>query len=87
MYSSPCSPDTWRTFPGGHCGHGPTRRQRRSSVNRWTVVTVRKQIERLKERASRIEVYFEGPHANYDLADYVVANGLLVQDDLARLGG
>lgn len=53
----------------------------------WTAVTVRKQIERLKDRASRIEVYFEGPHANYDLADYVVANGLLVQEDLARLGG
>ena len=53
----------------------------------WTAVTVRKQIERLKERASRIEAYFEGPHANYDLADYVVANGLLVQEDLARLEG
>jgi hypothetical protein len=53
----------------------------------WTAVTVRKQIERLKERASRISVYFEGPHANYDLADYLVANGLLVPDDLARLGG
>jgi hypothetical protein len=53
----------------------------------WTAVTVRKQIERLKDRAARIEAYFEGPHANYDLADYVVANGLLVQDDLARLGG
>ena len=52
----------------------------------WTAVTVRKQIERLKDRAARIEAYFEGPHANYDLADYVVANGLLVQDDLARLG-
>ncbi len=51
----------------------------------WTAVTVRKQIERMKERASRIEVYFEGPHANYDLADYVVANGLLTRDDLARL--
>ena len=51
----------------------------------WTAVSVRKQIERLKERASRIEVYFEGPHANYDLADYLVANGLLVQADLSRL--
>jgi hypothetical protein len=53
----------------------------------WTAVTVRKQIERLKERASRREVYFEGPHANYDLADYVVANGLLVPHDLVRLEG
>jgi len=53
----------------------------------WTAVIVRKQIERLKERAARLEAYFEGPHANYDLADYLVANGLLVPDDLARLGG
>ena len=53
----------------------------------WTQVTVRKQIERLKERATRIDVYFEGPHANYDLADYLVANGLLLQEDLARIGG
>ncbi len=53
----------------------------------WTAVTVRKQIERLKERAARAGLYFEGQHANYDLADHLVANGLLVPDDLARLGG
>lgn len=51
----------------------------------WTGVTVRKQIERLKERAARSGVYFDGPHANYDLADHLVANGLLVPDDLSRL--
>jgi hypothetical protein len=51
----------------------------------WTNVTVRKQIERLKERATRTGVYFEGPHANYDLADFLVSNGLLVPADLARL--
>ena len=53
----------------------------------WTGVTVRKQIERLKERAARAGVYFEGVHANYELADFLVANGLLVPGDLARLGG
>ena len=52
----------------------------------WTALTVRKQIERLKEWAARVGVYFEGQHANYDLADYLVANGLLVPGDLARLG-
>jgi len=30
---------------------------------------------------------FEGVHANYELADFLVANGLLVPGDLARLGG
>lgn len=52
----------------------------------WSAVTVRKQIERLKERAARVDVYFEGRYANYDLADHLVANGLLVHDDLSRLG-
>jgi hypothetical protein len=51
----------------------------------WTKVTVRKQIERLKERAGRSGVFFDGPHANYDLADHVVANGLLAPSDLERL--
>jgi hypothetical protein len=51
----------------------------------WTSITVRKQIERLKERAARGGVYFEGPHANYDLADHLVVNGLLVPSDLVRL--
>jgi hypothetical protein len=53
----------------------------------WTSVTVRKQIERLKDRAAKVDVYFEGRHANYDLADHLVANGLLVHDDLERLRG
>jgi hypothetical protein len=52
----------------------------------WTAVTVRKQMERLKQRAARTGVYFDGPHANYDLADYLVVNGLLNPDDLGRLG-
>jgi hypothetical protein len=52
----------------------------------WTALTVRKQIERLKERAARGDVCFQGPHANYDLADHLVANGLRVLADLARLG-
>jgi hypothetical protein len=51
----------------------------------WTNVVVRKQIERLKERTARSGFYFEGTHANYDLADHLVANSLLVPGDLARL--
>jgi hypothetical protein len=53
----------------------------------WTKVTVRKQIERLKERMGKADLYFEGPHALYDLADHLVANGLLSPADLGRLRG
>lgn len=51
----------------------------------WTRVRVRKQVERLKERAARAGLYFDGPQANYDLADYLLANGLLRPSDLERL--
>jgi len=51
----------------------------------WTSVTVRKQIERLRERCARTGLYFEGQHANHDLADHLVSNGLLIRDDLNRL--
>lgn len=51
----------------------------------WTRTTVRKQIERLKGRLARGGVYFEGPQANYDLADHLIGNGLLSPADLDRL--
>ena len=51
----------------------------------WTKTTVRKQVERLKERLAHSGVYFEGPQANYDLADHLIGNGLLTPADLERL--
>ena len=51
----------------------------------WSPLTVRKQVERVKERARRGGLYFEGPHANQDLADHLVTNSLLVPSDLGRL--
>lgn len=51
----------------------------------WTRTTVRKQIERLKQRLARSGAYFEGPQANYDLADHLIGNGLLSPADLDRL--
>lgn len=51
----------------------------------WTKTTVRKQVERLKQRLARSGVYFEGPHANHELADYLVDNGLIGPHDLGRL--
>ncbi|HET6794777.1 MAG TPA: hypothetical protein VFH45_10060 [Acidimicrobiales bacterium] len=53
----------------------------------WTKLTVRKQVERVKERLARSGVYFEGAQAAYDLADYLITAGLLTPDDLQRVGG
>lgn len=46
---------------------------------------MRKQIERLKQRLAGSGVYVEGPHANYDLADYLISNGIVTAADLSRL--
>ncbi len=51
----------------------------------WTKTTVRKQIERLKDRLAAHEHYFEGPQANYDLADHLVGQGVVTAADLSRL--
>jgi hypothetical protein len=53
----------------------------------WTKLTVRKQVERLKERLARDGFYFEGPQAAFDLADYLITAGLLTPADLQRVGG
>lgn len=52
----------------------------------WTKTSVRKQIERLKERLVTTGIYFEGPQANYDLADHLIGNGVITRSDLDRLG-
>ncbi len=54
---------------------------------RWTKTTVRKQIERLKDRLAAHGLYFDGPQANYDLADYLVGQGVVTAADLSRLEG
>jgi hypothetical protein len=51
----------------------------------WTKLTVRKQVERLKQRLSGQGLYFEGPQANFDLADFLIAQGLLGPAQLSRL--
>ncbi|MGH2689086.1 MAG: hypothetical protein ACRDKW_09815, partial [Actinomycetota bacterium] len=48
----------------------------------WTRVTVRKQVERIKERFTREGVFFEGLRANDALAEHLLDNGLLVPGDL-----
>jgi hypothetical protein len=49
----------------------------------WTKDRVRKQIERLKIRLSRAGPPFDGPRANHDLAEYLIANKVIGPDDLS----
>ena len=51
----------------------------------WTKTTVRKQIERLKERFTRSGLYFQGPRANDELADHLLSTGVMSQLSLDRL--
>lgn len=51
----------------------------------WTRDRVRKQVERFKERTARRGLYFEGQHANAELAEYLVGNEILTAADLRRL--
>lgn len=51
----------------------------------WTQTTLRKQVERFRMRLARAGVYIDGAQANYDLADYLLGNGLLSPNDLSRL--
>jgi hypothetical protein len=51
----------------------------------WTKLTVRKQVERLRQRLAGQGFYFDGPQANFDLADFLIAQGLLGPAHLSRL--
>ncbi len=51
----------------------------------WTKVTVRKQVERIKERMERSGLYFQGLRANDEMAEHLIANGMLTPADLFRL--
>lgn len=51
----------------------------------WTRVTVRKQVERVKERLARNGLFLEGAHANHDLAEHLIDNGFLGTADLTLL--
>jgi hypothetical protein len=51
----------------------------------WSKVTVRKQVERLKERFTRSGLYFQGPRANDELAEHLLSAGLFSELSLDRL--
>lgn len=50
----------------------------------WTPLRVRKQVERVKERLKRQEHYFEGPRANYLLAEFLLDGRIVSPGDLDR---
>jgi hypothetical protein len=51
----------------------------------WTQTTVRRQLDRIKERWAKAGHFFDGPRANDDFADYLVRELILTRQDLARL--
>lgn len=51
----------------------------------WTKTKVRRQVDRFKSRLAKASLYFDGPHANYDLIDYLISNGIIGPSDLRRL--
>jgi hypothetical protein len=54
----------------------------------WSAAGVRKAVERVKRRyADKEQLYFTGPHANYDLAAYLISNRILTGADLHRITG
>lgn len=53
----------------------------------WTKLTVRKRVERIKERFARQGVVFDGPRANDALAEHLLDTGLLNPVDLALVDG
>ncbi|MDQ4070384.1 MAG: hypothetical protein M3203_13085 [Actinomycetota bacterium] len=53
----------------------------------WNKTKARRQVDRVKERLARENLYFDGPHANYDLIEYLITNGIIGPSDLSRLPG
>ncbi len=51
----------------------------------WDHNRVRKQVERLRTRLAGAGIYIEGARANYELAEFLIGNGLLTAQDLSRL--
>lgn len=53
----------------------------------WTATTVRKRIERIRERFQDVGLFFEGDRARDELAAHLISNGMITGDDLRRLAG
>lgn len=51
----------------------------------WTATSVRKHVERVRQRMAASGTFFSGTHAKDDLGQYLLDNGLLTADDLAAI--
>lgn len=51
----------------------------------WTATSVRKHVERVRQRMAASGMFFSGTHAKDDLGQYLLDNGLLTADDLAAI--
>lgn len=49
----------------------------------WTGTSVRKHLERVRQRLADSGAFFDGSHAKDDLGQYLLDNGVLTADDLA----
>ncbi|HEX3424959.1 MAG TPA: hypothetical protein VHT30_02440 [Acidimicrobiales bacterium] len=49
----------------------------------WTGTSVRKHLERVRQRMAESGMFFDGTHAKDDLGQYLIDNGVLTAEDLA----
>jgi hypothetical protein len=53
----------------------------------WTGTSVRKHLERVRQRLADSGTFFGGSHAKDDLGQYLIDNGVLTADDMAVIDG
>ena len=51
----------------------------------WTATSVRKHVERVRQRMADSGTFLSGSHAKDDLGQYLLDNGILTTDDLASV--
>ncbi len=51
----------------------------------WTGTSVRKHLERVRQRLAESGMFFSGPHAKDELGQYLVDNGVLTPADLSAV--
>ncbi|MDP9075512.1 MAG: hypothetical protein M3N98_15370 [Actinomycetota bacterium] len=54
---------------------------------KWTKTSVRKHVEKVRERLAEADVYFEGSLAKYELGQHLLDNNILTTADLSAILG